>query len=79
MKNVEVVSEKELKVTFSNELNSDAKSSKEFMLTPKDNKNSEIAIKEVKVNGTDATLTLQDALSASTQYELVAISVTDKS
>jgi hypothetical protein len=50
MKNVEVVSSKELKVSFSNELATDENSSKEFMLTPKDNKNSEITISNVSVN-----------------------------
>jgi hypothetical protein len=35
-------------------------------------------ISNVKVDGTDAVLTLQDALSTSTEYELVAISITDK-
>jgi hypothetical protein len=49
------------------------------MLTPKDNKNSEVKVSEVKVEWTkDLVLTLETNLDPSIEYELVAISATDK-
>jgi hypothetical protein len=47
MTSVEVLAANQVKVSFSNDLSTD--SSKEFMLTPKDNKNSEVKVSEVKV------------------------------
>lgn len=79
MENVEVVSDKELKVTFSSDVDSSKASSFEFMLTPKDNKNAEIKVENVSVwgNNNELSLKLASSMDVSTEYELVAISVSD--
>lgn len=76
MTNVEIISSTELKVSFSNDLI--AEWEKDFMLTPKDNKSSEITVSEVSLEWTkDLVLKLESPLDPSLEYELVAISVAD--
>lgn len=78
MNKVEVVSATELKVSFSNDLN--VTWTNEFLLTPRDNKALEVKVLEVKPETSkDLVLVLASALDPSKEYELVAVSVTDKS
>lgn len=77
MTNVEILAANQVKVSFSNDLSTDW--AKEFMLTPKDNKNSEVKVTEAVLEWTkDLVLTLETNLDPSIEYELVAISATDK-
>lgn len=73
---VEVLNSKMIKVFFSNDL--DVNNTPEFMLSPKNNKNSELAINNVSFEESNqVVLNLQNSMDVSTEYELVAISVTD--